>query len=369
MRETVRVLHGADLHMDSPFEALPEEKAAIRRGEQRALLGGIARLAAEEKADIVLLAGDLLDSGSAYRETALTLRDALGEIAAPVFIAPGNHDWYGPRSPWARLELPENVHVFSSGEIKCVRLPELDTEVFGAAFTDMYAPKLLAGFTPPPNPEGALRLLCLHGEVGSGEGKYNPMTIEDIGRTGMDYVALGHSHACSGLRRAGDVFYAWPGCAEGRGFDETGDKGVLLVDVGHGNCQARFVPVARRKYHRLEVDLTGAEDALAAIVSALPETAARDAFRITLRGETDRPPRLEALREALSERVFALRLRDETRGVTDIWAGMEEDTLRGLFLRRLHTQLEAADTPERRETLLLAVRYGLAAMDNGEEPR
>ena len=369
MRDTIRVLHGADLHLDSPFEALPEEKAAVRRQEQREMLLTIARLAGERRADLVLLAGDLLDTGSAYRETARTLCDALGQIKAPVFIAPGNHDYYAPRSPWARLELPENVHVFRSAAVCSVALPALGAEVFGAAFTDETAPPLLADFEPPENPENRLRLLCIHGEMGPGAARYNPVTEAELARSGMDYVALGHSHTYSGLRRAGEVYYAWPGCAEGRGFDETGDKGVLLLEVGHGRCEAEFVPIAGRKYHRLDVDLTGAADAAAAVLAALPERAARDIFKITLRGRVQAPPTLEALQQALSDKVFALRLRDETRPDADIWAGMEEDTLRGLFLRLLREKFDAAGTDREKQTALLAVRYGLAAMDNAEEPR
>lgn len=369
MRDRIRVLHAADLHMDSPFEALSGEKAAIRRAEQRALLGKIAELAREREVDLVLLAGDLLDSGSAYRETALMLRQTLAEMEAKVFIAPGNHDFYSPRSVWALLELPENVHVFRSNEIECVSLPELDTEVFGAAFTEESCPALLRDFTPPENPENRLRVMCLHGEVGSGEGKYNPMTEAQLASGGMHYVALGHIHACSGLRHAGATCYAWPGCAEGRGFDECGEKGVYITEITRGGCSAEFVPIAARQYHRLEVDLSGGKDALEAVLQALPECAERDIFRIALRGETATAPKTEQLRAVLSERVFALRLRDETRPETDIWARAEEDSLRGEFLRRMREKLDSATDETARARLLMALRFGLAAMDNAEEPR
>lgn len=367
MREQIRVLHAADLHLDSPFEALSAEKAALRRAEQRAMLGRIAELAHTREADLVLLPGDLLDSGSSYRETAISLCDALSQMEVPVFIAPGNHDLYSPRSPWARLELPENVHVFTSGAISRVELPELDTEVFGAAFTDESAPPLLRFFTPPENPGDRIRLLCLHGEVGSGEGKYDPITEEELARSGMHYAALGHSHSCSGLRRAGDVFYAWPGCAEGRGFDETGEKGVLLADVRRGGVTVQFVPVASRRYHRVELDVSDAHTPAEAALAQLPATAARDAFLFVLRGETPTPPDPAALRAALEPRVFALRLRDETRPTADVWAAAQEDSLRGLFLRRLRERLAGAP-PAEQEKLLLAMRFALAAMDNAEEP-
>lgn len=367
MREQIRVLHAADLHLDSPFEALSAEQAALRRAEQRLLLGRIAELARSREADLVLLPGDLLDSGSSYRETAISLCDALSRMEMPVFIAPGNHDWYSPRSPWARLELPENVHVFTSGALSCVTLPELDTEVFGAAFTDESAPPLLRYFTPPENPENHIRLLCLHGEVGSGEGKYDPITKDELARSGMHYAALGHSHSCSGLCRAGDVFYAWPGCAEGRGFDETGEKGVLLADVRRDGVTVQFVPVASRRYHRIELDAGACASLAEAALALLPATAEKDAFLFVLRGETPTPPDLSALRAQLENRVFALRLRDETRPTAEVWEAAREDSLRGLFLRRLREKMDAA-TEQEREHYLLALRFALAAMDNAEEP-
>lgn len=369
MKDTIRILHAADLHMDSPFEALGEEKAALRREEQRELLRRLTALAVEREADLLLLAGDLLDTGNAYRETAELLRESLSALEIPVFIAPGNHDYYSSRSPWARMELPENVHIFRSGTLECVALPELGAEVYGAAFLDESCAPMLRDFTPAENPENCLRLLCVHGEVGSGEGKYNPITEAELAASGMHYAALGHVHSCSGLRRAGESYYAWPGCPEGRGFDETGEKGVLFVELSRENCKAEFVPLAARLYHRLDVDLTEVQDVAAALLAALPENAARDIFRITLRGTVSSPPRMEQLRQLLDARVFALRLRDGTRPARPLWEGVDEDSLRGLFLRRLRERYDAAETDAEREICLLALRFGLAAMDNAEEPQ
>ena len=89
----LKIIHGADFHLDSPFSGLTPERAAQRRGEQRELLDRLAALAREKQADLVLLAGDLLDSDHIFRETAQALREALGNIPCPVFIAPGNHDF------------------------------------------------------------------------------------------------------------------------------------------------------------------------------------------------------------------------------------------------------------------------------------
>ena len=121
----IRILHAADLHLDSPFNALSEEKAALRRREQRELLRSLARIRAEQNASLVLLSGDLFDSDSTWAETEELLRLTLSEMAVPVFIAPGNHDYYAANGRWARMRLPENVPVFTSADFDAVVLEEL----------------------------------------------------------------------------------------------------------------------------------------------------------------------------------------------------------------------------------------------------
>ena len=199
---TLKIIHAADLHLDSPFEGLPSGKASVRRGEQRGLLSRLAELALREKADIVLLSGDLLDSDNTYYETGDELIRSLGSMGVPVFIAPGNHDYYSDKSPYARLELPENVHVFTKGQIQCAELPFLGLRVYGAAFTDKRSPALLEGFSAPRQ-EGIKNLLCIHGEFGVRESIYNPISEAQLAASGIDYAALGHIHKASGLRQIG----------------------------------------------------------------------------------------------------------------------------------------------------------------------
>lgn len=361
----IKILHSADLHLDSPFEGLPAGKASIRRGEQRELLGALAALARGEGVDLVLLSGDLLDSDNTYYETGEALVKCLGQIPAPVFIAPGNHDYYSPRSPYARLKLPENVHVFSKNAIEAVELPELKVRVYGAAFTEKHSKALLRGFQAPRQ-EDTLNLLCLHGELGARESAYNPISLQELEDSGIDYAALGHIHKASGLQRAGNTWYSWPGCPEGRGFDETGEKTVSLVELSPEGCQLETASIATRRYQELRVDITGS-DALLAIHTQLPDETVRDIYRIILAGETEQSPDLRRLHGALSELFFELQLRDETRLRRSVWERAGEDTLRGLFLLKLRKRYEQAGDEAQRTVIEQAARWGLAALDNGEE--
>ena len=356
--KNIKILHTADLHLDSAFEALPAGKAAIRRAEQRELLSRLAELARSERADIVLLAGDIFDGGGTYFETGAEFVRCLRDMSVPVFIAPGNHDPYDARSPYAKLDIPQNVRIFTERDVECAELPELGVRVYGAAFT---------GSTDGPDitnirterAEGTWNILCAHGEVG-----FDPVNEQALSASGLDYAALGHIHKTSGLRRSGGTWYSWPGCPEGRGFDECGEKGILQIDIDGETVKAGFIPTAARRYEKLRVE-PGA-DALAAIRAALPKDTADDVYKIILTGESFAAPDLAYLRQALERDFFALTFSDETVPPRDLWRRAGEDSLAGRFLRRMQRRIEAAQTEEEKKMLLRAVRCGIAALEGWE---
>ena len=357
----LKIIHAADLHLDSPFAGLSPEQAALRREELRSLPDRLADLANEEQADLVLLAGDLLDGQRIYRETAEMLARALGRIRTKVFISPGNHDPYNASSPYTLPIWPDNVHIFTSPLPQAVPLSELGCTVYGAAFTqEQQEASSLSGFTATG--EG-INLMVLHGNTQGRD--YAPISPADISARGLDYLALGHIHQHSGLQKSGATSWAYPGCPEGRGFDELDDKGVLILTVEKGNVQMRFHPLSLRRYRILDVDLTGCPDPLATITAALPGQTQSDLYRIRLTGEFAMDTRTMAeLETALAPRFYALELRDQTRTPRDLWARSNEDSLTGLFLRTMAAR--CAETPED-ETLDLAVRFGLAALEHGED--
>ncbi len=356
----LKILHAADFHLDSPFAALNEEQAALRRKEQRQLLRSLAEAAAG--ADLVLLPGDLLDSGVCHLETVEALEEFLNSLPGKVFVAPGNHDYYAPESPWDRMELRDSVRIFTSPQPEPVELPDLGCTVWGAAFTSPRSAGKLRSFRAPA--EG-MQLMLLHGDVGGSTG-YGPIGESEIAASGLRYLALGHIHACSGLRQSGDTYWAYPGCLMGRGFDETGEKGYLSLELDEAGCRAEFHPLPARRYEILSVDVTGAESLLSAVEAALPPDAQEHIFRVLLRGQWPEKPRVEALAEALAERCFQAELRDETQLLADIWLDAGEDTLRGSFLRVLKRKYDAAPEEEKAR-ITLAARYGLAALDYRED--
>ena len=360
---SVKILHCADLHLDSPFDSLPEDKAVQRRKEQRETLLSIARMAADVKADVVLLSGDLFDSTVAYYETGETLLEALRQISVPVFIAPGNHDYYCRESPYAYLSFPENVHIFTSQEVQSVELRDLGCRIYGAAFTGTGSPSLLSGFRAEE--DELINIMVLHGDISGNT--YNPISQEQISSSGLDYLALGHIHAFGGICSAGPTFYAYPGCALSRGFDETGDKGIIAGTVSKGSVSLQFLPVPGRRYRIVTGDITGWEASPAEFAAGLISgDMSEDIIRIVLTGESDLNIDCSAVAAELADRAFYITLKSQVRPVRDIWEGISEDTLRGSFLRIMKKKYDGAQNEEERGLIFQAVTVALDVMENRE---
>jgi len=357
----LKIIHAADLHLDSPFSGLSPELAAQRRGEQRLLLNDLTDLVKREEAHLVLLAGDLLDGSFVYRETVQALAHALGEMPCPVFIAPGNHDPNTPTSPWRSRSWPENVHIFGKN-VEKYELPELNCVVYGFGFpTAHMETSPLEGFLVTEGRE-TVKLMCLHADLTPGS-PYAPITERQIAGSGLTYLALGHIHARSGLRTAGNTYYAYPGCPQGRGFDETGEKGALVLNIEPGRVEERFVPLCHHRYEHLSVDVTG-KNPLTAVLEKLPADCGQHHFRITLTGESGGVD-IAALSAALGSKCAALTLKDATRLPQDLWKRRGEDNLTGTWLDLLARRCEAQ--PDN-DALQLAARFALAALERGEDP-
>lgn len=326
----LKILHSADWHLDSPFGGFSEEQRALLKDEQRKIPGKIADLCRRENCDLVLLAGDLFD-GEVSRETLDTVKDALASCGVPVMIAPGNHDFCGPGSPWLEEKWPQNVFVFTGG-LESVSIKGLNCRVYGAGFQSMDCGALLENFEAQG--EETYCVAVLHGDAAQKNSPYNPITSAQVRRSALDYLALGHIHR-AGAFRAGNTLCAWPGCPMGRGWDETGEKGVCIVTLD-GEASIQAVSLDTLRFFDLDVDI--GDDAAAALEEALPGMGSDDFYRISLTGygEVD----LAALKAQLPQ-FPNLELRDKTEPPMDIWADADEDTLEGVYFGMLRRAMES----------------------------
>ena len=349
--KSLKILCSSDWHLDSPFEGLRASKAELMRNEQGILGEELVALASRERVDLVLLSGDIFSSRCSCRETGEMLVRTLRGFSVPVFIAPGESDFYTPRCPYASLRLPENVHVFSDSKVEGVELNELGVKIYGAAYTENAVPSL-EGFTAERK-DGLRNILCIYGEHG-------------LEMSGIDFAALGGRHGFSGLKRVGDTLYSYSGCPQGRGFSECGERGVSIAELTEDGIMIESLPLSGRQYKTLEVDVTRTEP-LIALHTSVPDDTLKDIYRITLTGECAAAPDLKMLYSSLSELFFELELVDDTRLPRYIWEKAQEDSLRGDFLRKLQKRYELAEDAHEKRVIERSARWGLAALDGEKE--
>ena len=350
----LKLLHTADWHLGSPFAGFSDQQRAFLKQAQRRIPGKIADLCRREGCDLVLLAGDIFD-GKAARETVELVKRALKDCAVPVLVAPGNHDFCAPGSPWVEERWPDNVTVFTGKTMEPVIIGSLDCCVYGAGFSGMDCPSLLQDFHGERKAKYVIGLV--HGDPTQSQSPYNPITASQVRKSGLDYLALGHLHK-AGAFRAGEVICAWPGCPMGRGWDETGEKGVCIVTL-EDKPDIQAVTLDMPAFRELTVDIQA--DPQAALEAALPAGGSRDFFRITLTGCGE--VSLPKLRKALTAYPNA-ELLDRTEPPLDVWADAGEDTLEGIYFHMLRKAKEL--NPEQAERIQLAAEISRRLLEGRE---
>lgn len=300
----LKILVTADWHLDSPLSAYPQ-----LRDVQRQIPGKIAELAKD--CDLVLIPGDIFE-GSYTKRSLQAVTEALDSIPAPVFIAPGNHDYFGGRSPYDREIFPENVYIFRKDKMQGVPLPDLNCTVYGAAFTSPEPSDFLRDFHTAG--EG-YQIGILHSTLGE------PITAAEGAASGLDFFALGHIHKMGHIQ-AGKTLCLWPGSPMGRDFGELGRKGAWIVEMDERGVKHRFVPLGLPCFYGMDVDVGN---------FCLPAMETDSFYRITLTGRGELPPLPELPNVTWVDRSLP---------PLDIWATAEEDSLEGLFLRKLRKQAE-----------------------------
>ena len=352
----IKLLHAADLHLDSPITGRSDAQAGYLRRALGSVPGMLADLCRKEKCNLAVLSGDIFDAPPSSA-TVRCLKQALEEMAVPVFIAPGNHDPFTTGCVWDREIWPDNVTVFRQQTPVRIPLPQLDCEIYGAAFQGMDCPGLLENFRAKGQYKH--RIGVFHGDPSHAVSPYNPITAPQVRDSWLSYLALGHIHK-AGSFRAGDTLCAWPGCPMGRGFDEPGEKGVILVTLDE-KVSARFVPLDTPRFYDLDARVE--DDAAKALEKVLPPAGNHHFYRVTLTGSCE-PLDLRTLDDSFPQ-FPNLELRDRTYAHRDPWENAGEDTLEGMFFRKLRDAMEGQSGEECRR-IALAAKLARQILDGQE---
>lgn len=367
----VKILHCGDLHFDTPFKELNSKLAEISKEEILEVFRNIIDITIKEEVQLLLLAGDIFDNLTVNKKTLYFIKSQLDRLnKTKVFISPGNHDPYNEKSFYKLIDWPENIYVFK-GSLEKVELEELGVNIYGAAFNENHVNKSLLKNIEVN--ENYINIMVMHGDISTVEGgnNYNPVTLEEIGNSKMDYIALGHRHSFSGIERAGFTHYAYSGCPQGRGFDELGDKGIIIGTVRKRAVDLDFHKTSGRNYCIQEIDISncyGYEEILIDVVNSIgEEDRYENLYKIVLTGELENTFVLDRkiLEEKLKGHFYFAKVKDDTKIKINLDEISKSVSVKGVFVKKLLELLENAED-EDKEEIELAIKIGLQCFNEEE---
>lgn len=354
----MKFIHCSDIHLDSAMESnLTPRQARERNAEICSTFSRMVAYAQEHGVTAILLAGDLFDT---ERVSATTGRFILDTIAAAPYLKflylKGNHD--DTDRAFGGQTLPENLWCF---EDSWGTYGFDNIKISGIELTDG---NCLSLYDDLELNENDTNIVMLHGQVSPQVGE-ELVCLPRLKGKHIDYLALGHIHSYRTEALDARGTWCYCGCLEGRGYDECGEKGFVLLTVDGGTVTHEFVPFAARTLYEVPVDITGRTDT-PAMLSAM-NTAAVDIPRtalvkFTLQGTytADTHKDLPFLQTMLQSRFYAVKIKDESR-LALAAADYENDiSLKGEFVRTVL----ASDLPQADKDRIIVA--GLAAL-RGEE--
>lgn len=369
-KKTYRLIHCADVHLDSTLRThLEPAKAKERNDEIRMTFLNMISYAADHEVDGILIAGDLFDTKNVSAKTRNLVVGAIEQNPDITFYyLKGNHDADGFIN---KLEtIPENLKLFGDtwtsyvlceAERKIVLTGiELCKENVATADTS-----LMLGLDD-------FNVVTMHGQdaVYKSRDKAETISIDAYKNHGIDYLALGHVHTNKYETLDGRGMYCYPGCLEGRGFDECGEHGfnVLDIDAKTGSYEICFVPMARRNLYEVPVDITGLtymKDISEKVKEALSDGLyqPKDMIKVVLKGEVPFDCELDTdfLKKQFEDDYYFIKAKDKTKLLVDYSRYQLDKSLKGEFVRRVQA---AEDLSEDEKAIV--IKYGILAL-SGEE--
>lgn len=309
----VKIIHSGDFHFDSPYIGFPAEVGKIRSMEQLSAFKNLIEYTKNEKADILILAGDIFENEYVSYKTVEFLKSSFAEIPDTyIFISPGNHDCISGNEVYTGVDFGENVVVFSP-EIDFVEIPHLNTRVYGyGLFTRTDSVNL--GENNPALDNNFINILSVHAALPPYTDT-SPITKEEIAESGFDLIASGHIHLFEEVKKYGRTYAAFPGILEGRNFKkaECGEKGFLKISISKTEFNAEFIKSSIRTMNRCEIDVSDCR-LNSDIESKLSGFDKKNLYEFFLTGSVDENVffDIKSLEKVLNESFFFAKVVDNT---------------------------------------------------------
>lgn len=332
----MKLIHCADLHLDSGIKDLPSEKGKILREDVLHSFERLVDFAAENGVKAVIIAGDFFDSEKITKKTFGRVLFAMSSHPETDFLyLAGNHDEDAFVKNFYDENLPSNLIVFGEG----LSLKEYgEVNVYGVCNNSVNGNYVIQTLSPEKD---KINVVVMHGQVAD----YNTDFVKDVislpklKEKNIDYLALGHYHTYSEGKLDSRGKYAYSGCLQGRGFDELGTKGFVLLDAENGKITTEFIDFSVRNFYEYSFDVGKYADWFTAKTKLIDELKknydAKSAIKIILCGKhkTEFAIDKNELETRLNELFFFCKVYDKTSLLISPEDYAYDKSVRGEFVR------------------------------------
>lgn len=353
----MKIIHCADIHADSKMGShFSREQAEIRRKEVVDAFADMVGYAKQNDIHVILIAGDFFDTKETQQKKIKQRVSYIMQQNPDIdfLYLRGNHD---EDSSFADTAVIPNLKLFSKDEWRCYSYGPVD--IYGHELGKTVPASVYGGLVPDA---ARVNIVALHGQVAGYTTKKDApdISLPKLSNKNVDYLALGHIHEHRLEKLDSRGVWSYAGCLEGRGFDESGEKGFVVLDIEDGKIKAEFVPHARRIIHDITVPLSGSlsfDDIMALINDALEGICRDDIVQVTLTGEIteDTDIETESYQAALESRFFFIRFKDKTEPFIDYTKYAKDVSLKGEFIRLVKEQTDLTEE-EKTEIIMTGIK-------------
>ena len=325
----MKIIHTSDLHLGSPLSArLKGAQASERRRELADSFSRTVSAAVNEGAAAVIIAGDLFDSKRVSRRTVSATLATIAAAEDIMFLyLPGNHE--GDALLECGMDVPYNLKIFGNdwtyytlGDVTFVGRSECAAGMFDELKLD----------------SSRINIAVLHGEVRDRSERPSSIGLGEAAGKCIDYLALGHYHTYSKTALSDNAYAVYCGAPEGRGFDEVGDMGYVLIETDGKRVSHKFIKSAIRSIRIVSCDISSAKsqtdvERLSAVsLEGIPSS---DLVRLVAVGGRD--PELmidtDSIERRFFDRFYYFEAKDSTRLEIRPEDYKNDRSLKGEFIR------------------------------------
>ncbi len=361
----MKIIHCADLHLDSSLSSYPKDIAAKRREELLLGFGRMVEYARSNDIENILIAGDLFDKKRPSASAVKFVTDVMtSHPGINFYYLKGNHDCDELYED--NQMMPANLKMFDKDWMTYTIADLHDRQGCSVTVSAVENSDSSCATTIPALDMNAFNIVMMHGDVGEGA----CINLRNLRGCGIDYLALGHIHSYRYDSLDKNGYYCYPGCLSSRGFDECGEHGFVVLDIDRENKSQKVTlkSVETRDILKIDVDISecmNSVDVLEKVKSVVEANIhSSDAiFLIELTGATDIScdKNVHMLEQYFNSNYMHVRVHDNSEYRVDFKDYALDESLKGEFVRTVFADQTLSDDDK-----AAIIRLGIRAL-KGEE--